>query len=91
MLCRVVLRQIGLRYTKAYEVVQIINIVSMIVISMTFMMYLTYNAFLCEENHPLLRYLGIVILLHTFLVTIKNFKCIETISRHMGYRKLFNV
>ena len=63
----------------------------MTIIVLTFMMYLTYNSFLCEENHPLLSYLGLIILLHTFMVTFKNMACIETLQRHMSYRKLFKV
>ena len=63
----------------------------MIIIVLTFMMYLTYTSFLCEENHPLLSYLGLIILLHTFIVTFNNMTCIETLSRHIAYRKLFKV
>ena len=63
----------------------------MLVVVLTFMIYLTYNAFLCEGNHPLLSYLGLIILLHTFLVTFRNLNCIESISRQMSYRELFKV
>ena len=60
MLCRVVLRQMGLRYSLSYEYVHILNILTLNIGSLIFGPALIYFVYECTINHPVFRHIGFI-------------------------------
>ena len=60
MLCRVVLRQMGLRYSLSYEYVHMLNILTLNIGSLIFGPALIYFVYECTINHPVFRHIGFI-------------------------------